>query len=155
VPSFSLHNKLHIVKNLLPIIKVWLKIKNNPSFWENIPLKKDALLIYEKSNKISSDIHILTALPSFFYKKNSISFKLASEAKKISVQKNLPNIKPENIHICYSTEKHLVIKNNPSRFILVDDSATNIKNWEKAGGTGILVEPNSQKHLFTLNYLIK
>lgn len=155
VSSFSFHNKLFLIKHLYSIIKVWNKIKDNHTFWEDLPLKSDAILIYEISQKITDEIHILTALPPLFYPKNKTHFHLASQAKKNWVNKHFPNIPKENIHVCYAKEKHLVIKNTNSNYILVDDSRKNIMNWEKVGGIGILVEPNNQKHLFQLNKLIK
>ncbi len=154
VDSFSIHNKGLILKNLYSVFKVWNRIKNNHEFWETIPLKKDALTIYEKSLKITSEIHILTALPTFFYSKDTAHFNLAAQAKRNWVNSHFPNIPQENIHVVYAKEKHLMIGANPTRYILVDDSPKNISNWTNAGGVGILVEPNSEKHLFKLTALI-
>jgi 5'(3')-deoxyribonucleotidase len=155
VKSFSFHNKFLLIKNLHSIIKVWRNIKQNHQFWEDLPLKQDAQLIYEISRKITDEIHILTALPPLFFPRNKKHFHLAAEAKRNWVHKHFPNIPKENIHVCYAREKHLVIKGKPANYILVDDSRKNIKNWENAGGTGILVEFNSQKHLFKLNKIVK
>lgn len=155
VSSFSFNNKLFLIKHFHSIIKVWKKIKHNHQFWESLPLKSDAKLIYETSKKITDEIHILTALPPLFYPKNKLHFHLAAESKRNWVHKHFPNIPKENIHVCYAKEKHLFIKGKPSNYILVDDSRKNIKNWENAGGIGILVEFDNQKHLFKLNGLIQ
>ena len=142
VKAFSIHNKWKILINIKSIFTVWKKIQNNPTFWENIPLKKDAQLIFEKSNIITDEIHILTALPSLFFKKNTDEFNRAAKAKMKWVSNHFPNIPKENIHIVYSHEKHLFIRDDV-RCILVDDSPKNIQNWNKAGGTSILISKYS------------
>lgn len=151
VKDFTLNKNFSLIKNIFSIFKVWRGIKKDYSFWEEIPLKHDAKKIYEKSLTITHEIHILTALPILFYKKNSIHFKLAAQAKKNWIKKHFPNIPEENIHVVYAKEKHLMVKENPSRFILVDDNKTNINKWTKAGGIGIFVQSDTTDHLYQLD----
>lgn len=155
VKDFTIHSKRSILKNFISVFKIWLKIKNDCSFWKQIPLKHDAIEIYETSLKVTSNIHILTALPIIFYKKGTKQFINAAQAKKNWVNQNFPNIPDENIHVVYAREKHLMIKNNPDNFILIDDSKTNIKRWTKIGGIGIHVLPKNSNHLSLLNKYIK
>jgi 5'(3')-deoxyribonucleotidase len=151
VKDFNLQSKRSVIKNIYSVLKVWLGIKNDYSFWEQIPLKNDANEIYKKSLAITSDIHILTALPILFYRKNTKDFTNAAQAKKNWVKKHFPNIPEENIHVVYAIEKHLMVKEDPSRFILVDDSKSNIKRWRKAGGIAIHVLPQHSNHLYLLD----
>lgn len=151
VKDFTINSKVSLIKNFMSVVKIWLRIKNDYSFWEHIPLKHDAFDIYETSLKITSNIHILTALPIVFYKKDTQHFIKAAQAKKNWVKKHFPNIPDENIHVVYAKEKHFMVKENPERFILVDDSKTNIKRWIKMGGTGIHVLPKNSNHLSVLN----
>lgn len=154
VKDFTIHSKRSLLKNFMSVFKIWLKIKNDHSFWEQIPLKHDAVEIYETSLKITPNIHILTALPIIFYKKNTQQFISAAQAKKKWVKKHFPNIPDENIHVVYAREKHFMIKEDPTRFILIDDSKTNIKRWTKIGGIGIHVLPKNSNHLSLLNKYI-
>jgi 5'(3')-deoxyribonucleotidase len=151
VKAFTLHEKKSLIRNIISVFKVWNGIKNNHTFWEDLPLKSDAKTIYEKSLKITSEVHILTALPILFFRKNTKHFELAAQAKKNWVKKHFPNIPEENIHVVYARDKHRMVKEDPSRFILVDDSKTNIKRWKKAGGIGIFVEPQTTSHLYLLD----
>lgn len=149
--GFAIHQKTSLIKNVFSALKVWILIKKNYKFWEELPLKTDANEIYEKSLKVTQDIHILSALPILFFRKNSKHFHLAAQAKKNWIKKHFPKIPEENIHIVYAKDKHLVIKENPSRYILVDDSKKNIARWKKHGGIGIFVETNSRNHLYLLD----
>lgn len=151
VKDFTLHSKRSVLKNILSVLKVWFGIKNDYSFWEQIPLKPDANDIYQKSLEITHHIHILTALPILFYRKNSKAFINAAEAKRKWVRKNFPNIPEENIHVVYAREKHFMVKEKSPRFILIDDSHLNIKRWIKAGGIGIHVLPQNSNHLILLD----
>jgi 5'(3')-deoxyribonucleotidase len=151
VKDFTLQSKRSVIRNISSVIKVWLGIKKDCLFWEQIPLKHDAHEIYKKSLEITPNIHILTALPILFYRKNSEDFLKAEQAKKRWVNKHFPNIPEENIHVVHAREKHLMIKENPTRFILVDDSKLNIKRWSKAGGTAIHVKSNHSNHLYLLD----
>ena len=151
VKDFTLQSKRSVIKNIASVIKVWKGIKNDCSFWEQIPLKSDAYDIYQKSLEITPHVHILTALPILFYRKNSKDFLSAAEAKRKWVRKHFPNIPEENIHVVYAREKHFMVKENPARFILVDDSRLNIRRWNNAGGIGIHVTPQQSNHLILLD----
>lgn len=150
VKDFTLQSKRSILINILSVLKVWKGIKTDCSFWEQIPLKHDAIDIYNKCLEITPHVHILTALPILFYRKQSKDFINAAEAKRKWVRKNFPNIPEENIHVVYAREKHYMVKENPSRFILIDDSKLNIKRWNKVGGIGIYVAPQDSNHLHLL-----
>lgn len=151
VKDFTLQSKRSLIKNIASVMKVWKGIKNDCSFWEQIPLKPDAYDIYQKSLEITPHVHILTALPILFYRKNSKDFINAAEAKRKWVRKHFPNIPEENIHVVYAREKHYMVKENPSLYILVDDSKLNIKRWNKVGGIGICVDPSVNNHLSLLD----
>jgi 5'(3')-deoxyribonucleotidase len=151
VKDFTLQSKRSVIKNIASVIKVWKGIKKDCSFWEQIPLKPDAYDIYQKSLEITPHIHILTALPILFYRKNSNDFIKAAEAKRKWVRKHFPNIPEENIHVVYAREKHFMVKEKSPRFILIDDSRLNIKRWINAGGVGIHVLPQNSNHLSLLD----
>ncbi len=115
-------------------------VKKNPEFWKELPLLDHSheLVQYCREYCGEENLHILTALPFLFYKKETIDFELAQEAKKSWAKSHFPFIFDDNIHVVYAREKHLFISHQED--ILIDDSSKNIYHWNRSGGKGILYQ---------------
>jgi 5'(3')-deoxyribonucleotidase len=77
-------------------------------------------------HKAKVDIHILSAAPEW---------QLDGKKQKTAWINKHFDIKASNIHIFRRVEKQKYAKKGD---ILIDDYKRNIKEWEAAGGTGIL-----------------
>jgi 5'(3')-deoxyribonucleotidase len=132
--------------------KTWKHIKNNSSFWLDIPLNSYAQEIYQRSKKITPDVKILTALPKIVFAKNTSHFKEAEKSKRIWIKEHFPEIAEKDIIVTHAVEKHLQIQNTIGTAVLIDDSHRNIKRWRQAGGVAIHInhhDPESIQQLFT------
>lgn len=127
-------------KDLIKDFITWKHIQKNTIFWENIPLTKHALDIYEQSKLITPHVKILTALPKAVYRKNSSAFKEAEKAKRVWLKKHFPQISYDDIIVCHAIEKHLQVKKTLGKAVLIDDSLKNIQRWKEAGGVGLHLE---------------
>ena len=130
--NFKLSNGYKNFLNNSPylIIKSWLFVYNNPSFWGNIPCNVSS----DFFNKINgNNIYILTALPWFVYfNRDSDIFKIASLFKKKSLEK--AKINYLDFYCVYARDKKLFANKN----ILIDDSIKNCNEWNNAGGESFL-----------------
>lgn len=137
----SLKKNIKLIKDLW----LWQIIKKNPDFWENIGLRHNANEIYQEALKISgshNNIYILTALPKFIYRKESLSFEIAASNKKKWVEKNFKDILKENIIVVHAKDKDKYAMNGIDKSVLFDDSIKNVKKWKNAGGIAYLVKKN-------------
>lgn len=109
-----------------------VKCMQAPGFWKNIPLVPDALNLWEFC-KFYKPI-ILTAKPDNFECSLTVE-----QGKKEWVYTKLGLI-PDNQFICCfrSEKKNFIGHTNHKLQILVDDMPQNCKEWEQAGGIGII-----------------
>jgi FMN phosphatase YigB (HAD superfamily) len=111
--------------------EMWLKIKEVDHFYYKLkPLDNQLEVLKEIRNIYGDIVEILTAIPK--PKRNII------EAKDDKIKWIVDYIGNIPYNIVYSNEKKMYAINQ--NYILIDDSAKNIKEWEEAGGTGIYFE---------------
>ena len=103
---------------------MWEFICNNKEeFWRTMPLKPDAMLLWEYGIKYNPIV--LTGV-------NKSHFDFAAEEKKIWWKKHFDY---DRVITCLAKDKplHITTIND----VLVDDMSTNLKKWHKVGGRGI------------------
>lgn len=115
--------------------KLWITIRANPIFWENLKPLPDAMELWDGVRYLNSII--LTAAPSAFGEKSQ-SFLEVCKGKEKWIR-NYLKIETENRFICtVSKKKQFFINPNKKFNILIDDRIDNINRWNAAGGIGIL-----------------
>jgi len=102
---------------------MWALINKRNDFWYEMPLKSDAMHLWEKVVHLQP--MVLTGCPKS-------GFEVAAAAKKEWWKRHFDH---ELVVTCLSRDKALHIR-RPGE-ILVDDMPKNIRRWEAAGGIGI------------------
>ena len=103
---------------------LWQKINSTPDYWYQINKMSDADILL--SFLQNYPYQILTGLPASGYAK-------AEKEKRAWVKDKInPNL---NVICCLSKDKHIYCNHGD---ILIDDYPSNIKDWQQAGGIGIL-----------------
>lgn len=118
----------------------WQEIVETKNFWADLPFLVSGRKLWSHIRKQGP--FILTALPA---KGNSLKSMNENDQVKIQrekmlwIGKNLPSIPKHKIIVVPRRNKQLYAVNAGRRpNLLIDDSPENIKEWEEAGGIGIL-----------------
>ena len=107
----------------------WEPLNENPNWFETIPLRDDALLLYNYTKSLGVTVKILTATG---WKYNEVR-----EAKRNWCEKHLPDMPIGNILMAKEGKDKYLFARGP-QCILIDDMERNIKGWRDAGGRGII-----------------
>ena len=102
------------------------KITGIKDWWLKMPILGDAKELVNYLHKAGVDIHVLSAAPEW---------QIDGKKQKTAWINKHFDIKAKNIHIVRRVEKKDYAKKGD---ILIDDYKRNIKEWEAAGGIGIL-----------------
>lgn len=153
--DYQLYNKsFSRIFQIKDDLKIWNYIKNNPDFWQKIPLKKDSLEYIQIAKQYTDNIHVLTALPKFFFPECSDLFLQAAFSKKIC-SFNKFGISNNNTYVVHSEDKQFFAEDFFSATgitpILLDDHKKNIQQWNKKYGHGILFQQNMTPLIFEKN----
>jgi len=108
-------------------------LNNHPNFWQTIPPMYDYRVLWDFIAKYAP--HILTAVPSDPWK---FSFHDVEKGKREWYAKHIPSLPASRIHVVYREDKARYATNGKARNILIDDHEKNCKEFEAAGGIGIL-----------------
>lgn len=100
-------------------------------FWENIPPMEGWKIYWSYIEKYSP--HILTAFPGWLHDPSVVE-----RGKRVWYKKYLPNIPDSHIHVVKRRDKQKFAVKDGIRNILIDDHVNNIREFESAGGIGIL-----------------
>ena len=114
----------------------------SPSFWFDLPVLSDGKKVHKYAKKFR--LNILSAAP--------IDNPSAIPQKTKWVKKNLGTISG-SVHIVQrARKKEFARKKDGTPNLLIDDREQNIREWENAGGIGILYK-NSKKTINKLKIL--
>lgn len=116
-----------------------------PGFWLSLPLMSDALSLFNYCKPFNPTI--LTAVPHNFPELNE---RIGNE-KRQWVRDNLGDIP---VIVCLRKEKINYIDWNRPLNILIDDMPKNIKEWNTAGGLGIL-HTSAEDSIKRLDHIIR
>jgi 5'(3')-deoxyribonucleotidase len=109
------------------------QLNNHPHFWEAIPPMHDFKVLWDFISKYSP--HVLTAVPSDPWK---FSFREVERGKRGWFSKHIPTLPSNRIHIVHREDKAKYAMNGKTQNILIDDHAKNVKEFEAAGGIGVI-----------------
>jgi len=102
-------------------------------FWETLPPMPDLDVYWGFLKKYNPQI--LTAVPSAPW---GFVWEQVERGKREWYRKNIPSIPHSHIHIVERQDKQNFARNGQVRNILIDDHENNIREFEAAGGVGIL-----------------
>ena len=109
------------------------KLNNHPNFWQMLPPMHDYRVLWDYIAKYAP--HVLTAVPSDPWK---FSYDRVEEGKREWFSKHIPSLPGSRIHVVYREDKAKYAMSGKTRNILIDDHERNCKEFEAAGGIGIL-----------------
>lgn len=118
------------------------KCMGTPGFWEQMPICPGALELFDYVKHFHPII--LTAVPNILEYRDRIE-----KEKATWILKNLGFV---FTIFCLRSQKQDYVRDNKD--ILVDDMIQNIKEWNKAGGTGVLHE-DAWNTIKRLSYLFE
>lgn len=108
----------------------WKKITATPDFWSKLSPHKSGMKLWKYIKKYQP--RILSALPV-------TGQQWAAQGKRLWVKRNLPSVSSDRLLLVLRSEKQRYAKTVTGKpNILIDDHAKNIREWEAAGGVGIL-----------------
>jgi hypothetical protein len=124
------------------------KIWSRPFFWTELLPLPGALAFYENFKPYGPKI--LTAVP-WAYQLNTIEAVTAGEEKRVWVRTQFGREQAVDGRFNYTKSdlKHTFCKakeDPETLYVLIDDSPLNIKDWENAGGIGILHETRGENN---------
>ena len=121
----------------------------NPEFWSSLNWEHGGKHLWEAANNLFDDIHILTSTAA---KKDVEKHKIVEIGKRVWIKEHLYGLHPNNIHVVPEGIEKAKFASPLS--ILVDDRASTIKAFDKAGGYGILHNPKKyQDTIDELEYI--
>jgi 5'(3')-deoxyribonucleotidase len=120
---------------------IWNKITSVKDFWANLSWMPGAKKLYQRISKY--DAHILSA----YAKRDSSSI----TGKRKWLKKNT-NFKSGKINLVMRSQKKNFATVGGKSNILIDDYEKNIREWEAAGGVGI-IHKNVNETIAKLNKL--
>jgi len=117
--------------------KYTLEQINEKGFFANLPPQKNLVKsVFDLFNN-KAEVHILThVLPNALY---------ATDEKIEWLQKILPFIDEEHIHILPTTSPKSTVKKLSRDDVLIDDYLPNIFDWSNNGGTAVMFYNNLNK----------
>jgi len=117
------------------------------NFWETLPPMPDLHIYWEFLKKYNP--HILTAVPSAPWQ---FEWQEVDRGKRAWFRKNLPTIPQRHIHIVKREQKRDFARDGRVRHILIDDHQNNVREFEAAGGIGVL-HHNAKTTIIQLKFL--
>lgn len=107
------------------------------NFWKSLEPMPGAIEMFEYFNSTVNELNILTAWPhSFYNRSDQLS---ASLGKKFWVEDNLNERMARRTIVCFAKDKFHQVNRFPNDInVLIDDMPGNIRDWNAAGGVGIL-----------------
>ena len=117
----------------------WNKINQIKGFWANLDWKPNAKRLHDFI--IRYNPHVLSAYTG------------TSKTGKMKWVKKNTGFKRGNIHLVLRSQKQKYATTNEKPNILIDDYDKNIREWEAAGGIGILHDGNVGKTISELKRL--
>ena len=120
----------------------WNTINQTKGFWANLDWKPNAKRLHDFI--IRYNPHVLSAYSGR---------DAASKTGKMKWVKKNTGFKRGNIHLVLRSQKQKYATTNEKPNILIDDYDKNIREWEAAGGIGILHDGNVGKTISELKRL--
>ena len=120
----------------------WNKINQTKGFWANLDWKPNAKRLHDFI--IRYNPHVLSAYTGR---------DTTSKTGKMKWVKKNTGFKRGNIHLVLRSQKQKYATTNEKPNILIDDYDKNIREWEAAGGIGILHDGNVGKTISELKRL--
>lgn len=125
-------------ENKIVVDNTWYEIAAKiPHFWLDLPLMPDAKTLYKKVLEVHDQPYILTATPKCY--EFSHSHTECAFFKKAWYERHFGPHQANRFIATKSDMKHRYISKT-HKSILIDDSKSNIEQWNQAGGIGILYD---------------